>query len=246
MSAKILFLSTFTFLIISNSFSKNNSETFNKIDAFTSGSLYLSLKVFNCSKAYENRAEIHWRENWECDKDVDAYKFKWGKDSSAFTDSIDCMNYHGTDKPYTEKTVNMEVLENLEPGTKYYVQIYRNYNRKLFLRPFVFTTPPLPTALPVSVDDEGYLDPLTEGDTCYTNPDPVITPRYTSNHSVLSNAQTVELVTVSGQYIATFPASIFSTHTSPTYLQLGNGVYYARFLDNNRSFIKSQKVLIEK
>lgn len=253
MHTVLLKLCLISCILTSYTFSANNEEQYNKIDAFSSASIYRYLKIYSCSKVYSDRAEIHWNEYYGWDTDVTSYKIKWGKDSTAYNDSIDFYNYHGTGTTYPEKTINKEILQPLEAGTKYYVQIYRDYNRELFNRNFVIATPPLDPIPPVPPDDSGYIDPnsalAAEYDSCWVdpnNPNPVKTRQLLTNSAVLlKNTHTVEIVTVLGQYIATYPVSVFKSGKNLRASGLSNGLYLVRFLDARKALIASKKLLIE-
>lgn len=242
MNAIILKLCVISCIVVSYFFSANSEEQFNQIDAFTSASIWKSFKVFNCSKVYSDRVELHWREYYNID-DVNSYDLTWGKDSGAYNNSISLFNQISVDPKYKHDKINISILENLEAGSKYYVQLSRNYNGDNIITNFVFTTPPLETIPPISSDNPGYIPPNEEGDTCYVDSSAVKFPKFIKNH-IYQNTHIVEIVTVSGQYIASYPVSVFTAEMATS--KLVRGLYLARFLDADNALITSKKLLIGK
>ena len=113
---------------------------FYTIDAVSSASLYRSFQIVS-GKIYENKAELYWRERWTGDK-VIAYQIKWGIQDGIYTDTLnllDKLRPKGEEDPDT----NWITLPGLTPGTAYYCETFRDYNRDPYYTKFRFNTPPL-------------------------------------------------------------------------------------------------------
>jgi hypothetical protein len=219
------FLFAITLFVSSNAVA---SEQCNTIDAFTSASIYHSLKIQQ-SQAYKNYAIIHWSEDWKDELKVFSYKLLWGTQPGVFTDSLNL-------KPFTQKALNIDTLLSLQENTKYYAQFYRDYNHEYepFLRNFCFTTPPLPTIPPISADDPGYL-PVN-----FAKP----LPHYVvANHEI--NA--IDIYTATGKRVAhTAISSVKNINSIINSSIKTPGLYIAYFKGINNQLLLSEKILINK
>lgn len=208
------------------SFSDVLEDASNTIDAFTSSSIYHSLKI-HTSKATSNSAEINWWEDWEIDNHVRRYEIMWGTEDGVYTDTINL-------NPYEDSVVNNTVLTGLQPGTKYYAFIYRDYNGHLYNRDFVFTTPPLDPIPPVPEDDPGYIDPSH-----------VAFPKQPLSKNAFREIANVKVSTLSGREVSTFPyISRNNTTTMITRSKLVPGLYIATFMSKKKSALSSVRFLI--
>jgi hypothetical protein len=202
------------------------NEECNTIDAFTSASIYKSLKI-QPSQACKNYAIINW---WEFygKKNVFAYNIKWGKQKGVYTDSLNLMQF----VPDSQKLHSVR-LENLTENTEYYGLIYRDYNHDIDLRDFRFTTPPLPPVLPVPVTDPGYVS---------------VKIKHLLPHNVVNyKINAVDIYTAAGKRIAHLTTSSAKNISTRINSRIKTpGLYIACFKNINNTVLTSQKILINR
>lgn len=200
------------------------TEQFNEIDAFTSPSVYHSLKI-DRSKVYKTYAVINWKEYYNS-FNVDAFKLLWGTQKTAYSDTLDLFSRLsppikdsvGT-QPFTADT-----LKNLKENTEYYAEFYMNYNRKLYKQEFRFNTPPLPTVAPVGIR--------------FAHRKP--------QQLTINRVAHVGVYDVSGKLVGGSPELMHRTAFAAYTNSLPAGTYISRFTDAQNHVIASETFTISK
>ena len=199
------FISKKSFLLLLPVFLSITGVSFaqNDIDAVSSASGRLNIKG---GKAYATYAEIIWQDYYS---NGDIHELRWGK-TAEFGNNMDL-------KPFTRRTDVTTKIEGLEEDTKYYAEIYREFQR-----------------------ENAYVSTKFEFTTSSSS---AVVPAFKKGVSEFSSKTHIVLYSISGKKIAAAAyrnRSVITTFNG----NVAPGLYIARIVDEANRQVRSFQCMI--